>query len=130
MADLTFREQAAIAAMQAMVSRWPLRDSQYRTYEDTAECSFKYADAMVTAMGEPAKADYPEAARPVHDVQQPTPDPRDAELSKLRAVAEASARLQRLRDSSRPDGIGEASLQLDGALWNWCPGWRTKEGGR
>ncbi len=58
------------------------------------------------------------------------PDPRDAELSKLRAVAEASARLQRLRDSSRPDGIGEASLQLDGALWNWCPGWRTKEGGR
>ncbi len=49
-----------------------------------------------------------------------------SENAKLRAVAEAAARLQRLRDSNRPDGIGEASLQLDGALGNWLPGWRTK----
>ena len=49
-----------------------------------------------------------------------------SETAKLRAVAEAAARLQRLRDSNRPDGIGEASLQLDGALGNWLPGWRTK----
>lgn len=56
----------------------------------------------------------------------PAPDALASENAKLRAVAEAAARLQRLRDSNRPDGIGEASLQLDGALGNWLPGWRTK----
>lgn len=61
-----------------------------------------------------------------------TPDPRDAELAKLRAVAEAAARLQRWNydgDSSYQEGV-DSRAELSSALDAACPGWRDKEAGR
>ena len=141
---MSAREKDARAAMRSIIrvtcaSQWHQAEGRLDYSMPTGEHIAKLANEVADAMEAervrrvPPEVDPPGSPAAIARLSATTTnryreerDEARAEIAKLRAVAEAAARLQRIRNGEWLGGLADQGLALDAALDAAIPGWRTK----